>query len=195
MISLACGSCGDVEVARLLPFVFYLTLLFLFWALGWGLLGSVLSRRAGVRLRVKPLRHLAAAVIVIVAAGPFTLGSLLMPMVLFLPVWFLRLWRCRVLEDPPVSKAARRFEALAERVRRMTLALCMLLVPLAFVRQYVQRNPDVLPFREWLVVPEPVAAVGAVVFAWAVVVGVWQARGKARDQASGKLAVSPARAR
>jgi hypothetical protein len=183
-ISLACGSCTDPVLAQTLPFVFYWTLLFAFWALGWGLVGAVLAHRAGVRLGMRPLRYLAAAPLVIVLLGPFTMGSVLAPMLLFLPVWLYRLWSRPLLELPPCSPAGRRAASTVAAVRRITLSLAGLLVPVGYVRNYVQYHPEVIPFREWLLVPEPLAAVGGVVAAWAVVVAWLETRRRARHQPS-----------
>ena len=67
MISIACGQCIDGGLSRALPFVSIWLLLFVVWAVAWGLVGTVSAYRAGVRLRMKPLRYLIAAPVVVVA--------------------------------------------------------------------------------------------------------------------------------
>ncbi|HBP18231.1 MAG TPA: hypothetical protein DEA08_10615 [Planctomycetes bacterium] len=180
-IALACASCSDTALVRALPFVFYWALLFLLWALLWGPVSAGLSWWSGARPSVRPWRYLLAACALVLGSAIWLGASALQPLLVFLPVWLLRLWeRDPLAAGAPATPRVERFAHVAARARRVTLSLAALLVPAAYVRQYVQSNPQVLPFRELLLVPEPLAAVGGVVFAWAILAALWELRVRQR---------------
>ncbi len=142
MLVLACGVCADVEISTYLPFIPCLTILFVIWC-WWGLSLSSYARGCGERLAVSPGRYLLVAIFVWIVMVPLTMGSFLVPMLLFLPLWLLSLFFRRPVapqEGAELSPAARC--ALEEaRIRRVMLRLSVLLVPLSYV---------VLLVRAWL---------------------------------------------
>ncbi len=138
MITLACGQCADSAVSGVLPFVFYWLLIFLAWALLWGIPAAIASQYKGHSLRVSPPRYLLMMVGIVVVAVPVTMGSLLMPMLVFLPVWLIVLFRRDPMKPPPVTGKPTRLQFLEARVRRIVLASALLLIPVGHIRLYVQ---------------------------------------------------------
>ena len=89
---LACGACLDASILRGAPFFLYWTVVFLIWALPFGIPFAVYAKRRGVKLAIHPLRYLIYAVVTVVAFIPLAMGAVLGPMSLFMVVWLLQLW-------------------------------------------------------------------------------------------------------
>lgn len=135
MLVLACGACVDDMIYSYLPFLPFLTVLFLIWCVFWGLSASGRARDCGKRLAVSPGRYLLVTIIVWILMFPVTMGSFLAPMVLILPLWLLSLlFRRPVVPeqtgDPVAAESLARDEAT---VRRVVLCLSVLLVPISYV--------------------------------------------------------------
>ena len=135
MLVLACGACADAMVYSYLPFVPWLTVLFVLWCLCWGLSASRRARNCGERLAVSPGRFLLVTIIAWILAIPLTMGSCLAPMVPILPIWLLALFLHRPVvpqqtADPVAAESLARDEAT---VRRVVLCLSVLLVPISYV--------------------------------------------------------------
>ncbi|MCH8006931.1 MAG: hypothetical protein IH888_12005 [Planctomycetes bacterium] len=135
MLVLACGACADGMIYSYLPFLPFLTVLFAIWCVLWGLSSSRRARDCGKRLAVSPGRYLLVTIIVWVLMFPVTMGSLLAPMVLILPLWLLSLFFRRpvVPEQTAAPSAAESLARDEATVRRVVLCLSVLLVPISYV--------------------------------------------------------------
>ena len=160
-VVLACGSCTDGFIVLGAPFMLYWTAAFFVWAVPFGVPLAIYAKVRGETLPLHPLLYLLFAAGAVIVSLPFTMGSLLLPMGVFLSVWFVRLWRslrkgpggteegagriekteeadeaadATVTVDAPPSGA----EALALRGRRIAFAVCVGLVPVSYVRLLIQ---------------------------------------------------------
>ena len=168
MVTLACGSCIDGSLVRVVPFVVYWGALFAIWAVVWGVVGNVIAVRSRSRLGMQPLAYALA-----IPALTFVLGlalfGLILPALLALALWLYRLASRPLLAEP----GSRRAERVVAAMRRITLHLAGLLVPLGYVRAHGDRLGDVEPFATWLVVPPQAALAGSLVLGWALAGLVW----------------------
>jgi hypothetical protein len=142
---LACGLCLDGNVLFALPFVFYWLLVFLLWSLGFGTWLAFARRNVygpPIELPMNPLRYLLVAPLLIVVLVPFTMGAVLAPLVPLMLVWFVRLGlsiRAPVL--PTIDEPRRaRLVSIYRSVQRVVFTAALLLVPVAYVRWYVQMH-------------------------------------------------------
>jgi len=160
---LACGVCTDGLIMLGAPFMLYWTAAFLIWAVPFGVPLSVYAKIRGVTLQLHPLRYLLYALGGVIVALPLTMGSVLLPMSVFLPIWLVRLWkslRKGKSNEPEESRSAEKSEgcdkapkaplssvqALALKGRRLAFAVCVGLVPVAYARLIFQAVRGDFPF-------------------------------------------------
>ncbi|RMG13389.1 MAG: hypothetical protein D6731_12170 [Planctomycetota bacterium] len=181
---LACGVCVDQSLLAALPFLLWWGVLFVLWALLWGPFCAVGSRWGRARPSLRPLRWFAAFVGLGLLAAPLTLGSLFLPLLFLLPVWLHRLWRRPLFAEPPRPVGAPGFPALAAGVRRWTLSLALGSVPLSYVWSHFVKHPEDYPFRDWLLLPLPLAAAAALLLPWIVGTLLYELRLRRFDDAA-----------
>lgn len=143
MTLLACGLCLDGNVLFVFPFVFYWLLVLLCWSLGLGTWLAFARRDVygpPLELPMNPLRYLLVAPLLIVVLVPFTMGAVLTPLVPLMLVWVVRLGlsiRAPVL--PTIAEPRRlRLVSIYRSVQRVVFTVALLLVPVAYVRWFVQ---------------------------------------------------------
>ncbi len=155
VLVLACGVCTDGFIVLGAPFMLYWTAAFLLWALPFGVPLAVCAKMRGATLPLHPLRYLLFAAGAVIVSLPLTMGSVLLPMSVFLPIWIVRLSKSLRIgrsNEPEEGRSAEKpgdgggapeaplsgVEALALRGRRVALAVCVGLVPVSYARLLLQ---------------------------------------------------------
>lgn len=135
---LGCGQCVDRSFFAVFPFVFYWCLLFGFWSFWLGLPLVIVSRIRKEPLPLYPHRYFLAAFAALILVGLPTGGSVALPVG---AVTTVALWRSaqlmlkwKAMEPPPAK-----LELWSFRIQRIFLLAGLGLIPVAYLRAFLQR--------------------------------------------------------
>lgn len=135
---LACGQCVDRSLFAVFPFAFYWGPALAVWSVVIGIPLSIFSYARKEALPMHPFRYFLLALALLFILGVPTMGSVALPLFLANSICLYRMVKSQRLLKT-MDPAPTGVTAFAYRVQRIYLAVCFGIIPVAYIRFFIQR--------------------------------------------------------